>query len=137
MTLDPSFEFNPNMESQSRERQATLVENCENNQTVWSLILGEGTGRSGETVMNGISRSPTAVPPAATLQSSLRSTARTSGAAMPEIRVSNEFQRISLSATGDVVADDSSGSSLLGGVSHWWIYFTIVLIGIRRSQRRL
>jgi len=137
MTLDPSFEFNPDMESQSRERQATLDENCVNDQTVWSLTLGEGTGRNGETVMNGVSRAPTAVPQAATLQSSVRSTARTSGTAMPEIRVSNEFPRLNLDATGELVTTgDSSNSSLLGGVSHWWLYFAIMLIGLRRLQRQ-
>jgi len=137
MTLDPSFEFNPNMETQSRERIATLVENCVNEETVWSLILGAGTGRDGETVMNGKSSSPTAVPEAATRQSSVRSSAKTSGNAMPEIRVSNEFQPLNLGADGTVTEVESSSSSFLGSVSHWWVFLSIMLIGTRRKLFKL
>jgi len=141
MTLDPSFEFNPNMETQSREREATLVENCVNNETIWSLTLGKGTGRDGETVMDGVSQAPVTVLPAVMAQSSVRSTARTSGSALPEVRVSNDFQRLALDADGEsinanVPADeDSSGSSFLGGISHWWIYITVAFVGLRRSTR--
>lgn len=149
MTLDPSFEFNPNMEPQDRERQATLIENCVNDETVWSLVLGEGTGRNGESVMSGRSEAPFAVPQAATLQSALRSTAKTSGDALPEIRVSNDFKQLNLDANGEVIIDsevpangevtteDSSSSSFLGGVSHWWIYISVMLMGLRRSRLKL
>ena len=149
MTLDPSFEFNPDMAAQSREREATLVENCVNDETQWSLTLGKGTGRDGETVMNGVSRSPTAVPPAAASQSSVQSTAKTSGSAMPQIQVSHTFQRLNLDANGEsidvdeqintnedvdlvAVADDSSSNSFLGSISHWWVFITMLLIGLRR-----
>jgi len=149
MTLDPSFEFNPNMEPQSRDREATLVENCVNDETQWSLTLGKGTGRDGETVINGVSlNSPTTVPVPVTLQSSVRSAARTSGDALPAIQVSNEFERLSLDVNGEALnvedgrvegaegtaEDESSSDSFLGGVSHWWIYITIVLIGSRRLR---
>jgi len=153
MTLDPSFEFNPNMETQSREREATLIENCVNDETQWSLTLGKGTGRDGETVINGVSLdSLTTVPVPVTLQSSVRSAARTSGDALPAIQVSNEFERLSLDVNGEAlnvedgrvegaegtvegtVEDESSSDSFLGGVSHWWIYITIVLIGSRRLR---
>jgi len=140
MTLDPSFEFNPNMEPQSRMREAMLVENCINNETVWSLTLGEGTGRNGETVMNGRSGTPTTIPQAATLQSSVRSAAKTSGDAMPEIRVSNQFEKLNLNADGELATDvsvvDSGSSSFLGSASYWWIYFSVFLIALRRSQFR-
>ncbi len=126
MTLDPSFEFNPAMEPQSRTRRATLVENCENNETVWSLILGEGTGRDGETVMNGTSQSPISVPAPAVQQDAVFSTAKTSGDAMPELLRVNSFDRISLS-------DAKSSNSFLGGVSPWWLLLSLVML--RRQQR--
>lgn len=140
MTVDPSFEFNPNMEPQSREREATLTENCVNDETVWSLTLGEGTGRDGETVMNGVSRSPTTVPSAATSQSSVRSAAKTSGNALPEVEVSNEFDSLNLDANGESVVaavDNSSGNSFLGGISNWWIFITVLMIGLRRPRFKL
>jgi len=137
MTVDPSFEFNPNMETQSRVREAMLVENCVNDETVWSLILGEGTGRNGETVMNGKSRAPTSVPVAATQQSSLRTTARTSGDAMPEIQVSNDFARLELNTDSDVTDTNDSSGSFLGGVSLWWIYLSVFLIGFRKTRIKL
>jgi len=167
MTVDPSFEFNPNMETQSREREATLVENCVNDETAWSLILGKGTGREGETVMSGTFASPTAVPPGATSQSAVRTTARTSGSAMPDIRVSNDFEPLNLDANGEAIESDdtdntdiegtssggttdedttgendvaevsSSGSSFLGSTSQWWIYISVALLAFRRSRTKL
>lgn len=52
MTLDPTFNYNPTMPDQSRIREATVNASCNNGVSNWTLTLGEGTGRNGETVMD-------------------------------------------------------------------------------------
>jgi len=54
--------------------------------------------------MEGVSQqAPIVVPSAAMAQSSVRSTARTSGSALPEVQVSNDFQRLDLNADGESI----------------------------------
>lgn len=136
MTLDPSFAFNPNMGPQSRERRATLVQNCENDETVWSLILGEGTGRDGETVLNGRSRPVVSLPSIATAQSAVFSSAITSGDALPDVQETNQFERISLNANGEIDSG-SKRNSFLGGLSYWQLTLLLSLVWARRKQHKM
>lgn len=145
MTLDPSFEFNANMPEQNRERNATLDQQClDNDKTQWSLTLGEGTGRSGEKVILAEGTTPVAIPVDATTQRSVFTTSVTSGAAMPELRTINEFELLELNISNatdedsasintEVIADSGSDSNgFLGGMSLWWLPLAFSMIFIRR-----
>ena len=59
MTLDPTFSFNPDLDDQPFERNATLAVDCVAGSTEWTLTLGPGTDRDGELVIEG-----TGLPPA-------------------------------------------------------------------------
>ncbi|MEK6675726.1 MAG: DUF2330 domain-containing protein [Planctomycetota bacterium] len=54
MTLDPIFSFNPDLPDQRLDRNAKLDVRC----GLWSLTLGEGTGRDGELVIEGSGSAP-------------------------------------------------------------------------------
>lgn len=110
MTLDPSFEFNPDMPQQARERRATLDLTCGNEGTEWSLTLGEGTGREGEKVISAKMQTPTTLPAAATTQRAVFSTAVTSGDALPVIQKLNEFEPLTLNANGEQETTEEEGS---------------------------
>ncbi|MGB0714570.1 MAG: DUF2330 domain-containing protein, partial [Phycisphaerae bacterium] len=65
MTVDPTFAFNPDLGDQAQMRSATMNVECTSGGTRWSLTLGEGTDRDGETVIEGTGTPPgffTAVP---------------------------------------------------------------------------
>jgi len=52
MTVDPTFNYNPTMPDQSSTRTAKLNASCTNDVSNWTLTLGSGTGRDGETVLD-------------------------------------------------------------------------------------
>jgi len=51
MTVNPEFTFNSEMTGQQMTRNATLTMACKNQQTEWTLLLGAGTGRDDEIVI--------------------------------------------------------------------------------------
>lgn len=53
MDANPEFTFNTEMENQTLTRNATLSAECINEETHWTLKLGEGTGRDDEVVIEG------------------------------------------------------------------------------------
>lgn len=53
MTVDPVFDFNPDLPDQPLQRRATLRYTCQNPDHQWELVLGQGTGRDGEMVICG------------------------------------------------------------------------------------
>jgi hypothetical protein len=59
MTEDPFFSFNPDLEGQQLDRNATLDISCSLGVTQWSLTLGAGTGRDGEIVIEATGEPPT------------------------------------------------------------------------------
>ncbi|MCH8147790.1 MAG: DUF2330 domain-containing protein [Planctomycetes bacterium] len=63
MTLDPIFDFNPDLEDQPLERRAKMDVECTSRGTHWSLTLGSGTGRDGELVIEGNGLPPGFTPP--------------------------------------------------------------------------
>jgi len=56
---------------------------------------------------------------------------------MPEIQVSNDFARLELNTDSDVTDTNDSSGSFLGGVSLWWIYLSVFLIGFRKTRIKL
>lgn len=58
MTLDPTFSFNSDLEDQPLARSATMDIECTADGTRWTLTLGEGTDREGETVIEGTGTPP-------------------------------------------------------------------------------
>ncbi len=53
MTTNPEFTFNTAMGPQPLTRQATLAQSCIDDKHHWTLTLGSGTDREGETVIEG------------------------------------------------------------------------------------
>jgi len=130
MTLDPSFEFNPNMETQARLRQATLDVNCVNDETLWSLTLGAGTGRDGETVIQANEPTPQTVPVAAQTQRAVFTASVTSGDAMPDVKITNSFELINVNITGEEPRD----RKFLGALSYWAGCVFLLAIFMRRRK---
>lgn len=63
MTLDPEFSFKTDLEDQPLARNATLYLQCDViSGTSWRLELGAGTGREGETVLQGTGTRPFVTP---------------------------------------------------------------------------
>lgn len=138
MTLDPSFEFNPQMPEQARERRATLDQKCGNEGTEWSLTLGEGTGRAGEQVISAVQQTPTTTPIEATTQRSVFSASVTSGDAMPQLQDLKELEQVKINIADDIVdVEDNEPTRFLGGLSFWWISLFISMIFIRRRTNEL
>lgn len=108
MTLDPQFGFNTDLPDQPLERSATLDLACNLGQTTWTLTLGDGTGRSGEVVMEGSGEMPFSVPELLAAQSPVKDAvmlldnvaAPADGS--PQIVVDNDFDRV-VSPPGSVL----------------------------------
>jgi len=141
MTLDPGFDFNPEMPQQSRERRATLDLTCGNEGTEWSLTLGEGTGRDGEKVISAKTQTPTTLPVAATTQRAVFSTAVTSGDALPVIQKLNNFDTLTLDANGEqetaAIDNNDSKKWYAGSLSAWWVCLIGYLLFSRRRGSQL
>lgn len=135
MTVDPVFDFNSEMPAQSRERNATLHEQCINDQTQWSLTLGEGTGRDGEEVIIANMDTPVSVPVEASAQSAVFSTAVTSRSALPQIETQNEFTPVKLNIDDDTGNNNRGG--FLGGVSYATLLMTVGFVFWRRRYTQL
>lgn len=99
MTLDPILDFNPTMAGQSLLRQASLVSACVDDVTQWSVTLGEGTGRAGELIMNGVGLPPTYFSALPVEQSFVQSVDLTSAEAEAESITQNSFDTLKYVST--------------------------------------
>ncbi len=103
MTLDPEFDFNPDMADQGLTRQATMNISCTDDGTQWSLTLGAGTGRDGERVIEADGSVPFAVPEPITIQNPVFVTQRTSAVTMPELQDQNSFATAVIDRSGNLM----------------------------------
>lgn len=96
MTVDPIFSFNPDLERQQLDREATMTRSCVSGETHWELTLGEGTGRDGELVIRGVGEP--------------------SFSGAPEIAQSAVARslRLGVSGEGEVVTDNDFETALVG-----------------------
>ena len=99
MTLDPILDFNPTMAGQSLLRQASLVSACVDDVTQWSVTLGEGTGRAGELIMDGVGLPPTYFSALSVEQSFVQSVDLTSAEAEAESITQNSFDTLKYVST--------------------------------------
>ena len=99
MTLDPILDFNPTMAGQSLGRQASLVSACVDDVTQWSVTLGEGTGRAGELIMDGVGLPPTYFSALPVEQSFVQSVDLTSAEAEAESITQNSFDTLKYVST--------------------------------------
>lgn len=116
MTRDPFFSFNPDLEGQPVERNATLRTSCVSDQTVRELILGEGTDRDDEVVIRFVDE------PDYDLflmdahrnveQSAVRQRATLSTSGPPQIEEENKFDTVEV---GKQIVTDDGGQTRGGG----------------------
>jgi hypothetical protein len=94
MTLDPCFGFNAELEEQPLERKATLDVECVLGETVWSVTLGQGTGRDGELLIEGNGPPPAFVPVELAAQSPVKLAEMLRESAVSAVVVDNTFTPI-------------------------------------------
>ncbi len=135
MTVDPTFVFNSELQDQAVERSATLNLACNLGTTEWSLTLGAGTGRDGETVIRGFGDSPTFAGPPALDQPSVATTARLRATGGPEFVDVNDFE---LATVGEAPANPiTSILSMCGNGTMTAAMVSLGCVGlISRSRRR-
>jgi len=130
MGTDPTFNYNPDMPTQSHVRQAALNASCTDNVSEWTLTLGEGTRRNGEVVIRAIDQPIPfqAAPTAVDQEPAAYERQRTSAQAMPESLSIATSSTIDIAADGSVsgghsmtVAGVDNDNGLLGAVGYWWI----------------
>lgn len=136
MTLDPTFTFNPDLEDQPLQRNAKLHTRCDLlSGTRWTLTLGEGTGRDGEVVIDGIGNPPFFTPPVIAQDAVWRSeTLRASG--QGEVVTQKDFgvfQVVDSQGTGSLCG---SGSGLCGAGTASVLMIQIVGLRFMRRRRR-
>ncbi|MHC5108657.1 MAG: DUF2330 domain-containing protein [Planctomycetota bacterium] len=108
MTLDPTFSFNPDLDDQPLERQATINLECTLAGTRWSLTLGSGTDRDGETVIEGTGVPPGFFSPQPVIdQDSLFRSEEVTTSGAPTVVEEKQFP------TAQVIGEDDSGGGLL------------------------
>ncbi|MCH8052808.1 MAG: DUF2330 domain-containing protein [Planctomycetes bacterium] len=137
MTLDPVFSFNPDLDDQALERNATLKIECSALAgTSWSLTLGEGTDRDGEVVLKGEGLPPTETFTAPVLdQLSVSKTEWLSERGTAELVLQNEFAVDNVIGDADGLCGAGAGSC--GAMSLGMMLAGIVgLRTIRRFKRR-
>lgn len=127
MTLDPSFVFNSDMGDQSLDRNATLDASCIEDQTQWTLTLGEGTGRNDVVVIDTVGVLPFATPAFVNDQEASWKIEDTAVSGQPIVRQQRSFQAASASGSGSAVST-GGGSVGLGLVM-------LLALRSRRSQR--
>lgn len=142
MTVDPTFNYNATMPEQPRQREAQLSASCENDVSQWSLTLGEGTGRVGETVLEvtgqpipGVTLpQPIDDQPAAFLRQ------RTSATAAPELLFQADLALLQIDASDSIVGALDTGNDdddFLGTSSAYWLLFGGLTIWFRRRYHRV
>lgn len=108
MTLDPIFDFNPDLEDQALERRAKMNLQCLSGETHWSVTLGTGTGRDGELVIEGRGLPPGFTPPVI-VQDAVWRSERVGATGQPDVIEQKQF------AVFQVNGDDDAGGSILCG----------------------
>ena len=104
MTLDPTFDFNPDMPDQAATRRATLDVSCGGDGPSWTLVLGEGTGREGETVIAAQQLEPFGAPAAASGQGAFWQTETTSAdGRRPQLVERRRFETLEIAPDGTAV----------------------------------
>lgn len=137
MTLDPSFNYNPGMSDQPRERNALVRASCVNDTSNWQLILGAGTGRDGEVVAD-VTGEPLPffgqLPQPILDQPATFERQRTSADAAPETLFQAQLNPVVIGG-GDTVVNGSGGGS--GGGGLWGLGGSLlVLCAIALRRRR-
>jgi len=95
MTLDPEFVYNAGMPEQPINRNALLELACTDAGTEWQLTLGEGTGRDGELVAQGLGTVAPVLPlPIILEQPAVFRSEDTSASALPVMVTSNELTAV-------------------------------------------
>lgn len=94
MTVDPAFVFNSDMGEQQLDRNANLDASCVNDQTKWTLTLGEGTGRNDVMVIDAVGPVPLAAP--AMDQAASWKVERTSNSGLPVVADENSYAPVSV-----------------------------------------
>jgi len=108
MTLDPTFDFNLTMASQTIVREASLVSTCSGGSTQWNMTLGQGTDRDGELIMQGVGLPPTFFSTLPVVQSFVQSIDLTRSEGAAERITSNSFKPVRYVSTDsglEVVAE--------------------------------
>ncbi|MCH7924693.1 MAG: DUF2330 domain-containing protein [Planctomycetes bacterium] len=108
MTLDPIFDFNPDLEDQALERRAKMNLQCLSGETHWSVTLGAGTGRDGELVIEGRGLPPGFTPPVI-VQDAVWRSERVGATGQPDVIEQKQF------TVFQVNGDDDAGGSILCG----------------------
>lgn len=138
MTLDPIFSFNPDLDDQALERNATLDIRCSGFSTQWTLTLGPGTGRDDEVVIEGIGSPPGFTAPVIE-QDAVWRTEMLSANAPPETVTQKQFtaaQVINDEASGGGLALCGAGAAPCGALTAGMLLTMLVglrLIGKRRG----
>ncbi|MCP4249216.1 MAG: DUF2330 domain-containing protein [bacterium] len=133
MSLDPTFSFNPDLPGQPLVREATLRLSCQAGSTLQELILGPGTGREDELVVQitGQAAFPTIE------QSAVTRSLRLSTSGAGDVETENSFAPVTASgpADGVVPAQTGGGGGLCGlGLFAWLPVGLIVLFAWRWTQ---
>ena len=115
MTLDPTFSFNPDLDDQSIERQATMNISCTNEGTEWTLTLGSGTDREGVTVIEATGTPPSFSTPPTIDQDSLFRSELVSTSGDPEVVDEKDFGTLQLIGDGSNGGGDGTGGGGTGG----------------------
>ena len=138
MTLDPIFDFNPDLEDQPRERRAKMNLQCLSGETHWSVTLGAGTGRDGELVIEGRGPPPGFTPPVI-VQDAVWRSETVSATGPPTVVTQKQFTVFQVNGEEDV----SGGANLCGtgtGLCGTGILGTlaVMMLGLRfmRTRRR-
>ncbi|MFK7857767.1 MAG: DUF2330 domain-containing protein [Granulosicoccus sp.] len=140
MTVDPTFNYNSAMPDQPLLRQAQLNASCDNGVSRWSLTLGEGTGREGETVLDVTGQPIPGIDlpveldtqPAAFLRQ------RTSADAAPELLFQADSSVLEILPAGSSIDDDNDDGFLGAGGFFWLLsgFFMLCLRSVYRKERR-
>lgn len=139
MTVDPIFDFNPDLKGQSRERRAKMHLQCMSGETRWTVTLGEGTGRDGELVIEGRGLPPGFTPPVI-VQDAVWRSETVSATGQPDVVAQKQFPVFQVNGE-----DDADGGALLCGVGTGLCgtgilgVLGVMMLGLRlmRSRRRV
>ncbi|MCH8243294.1 MAG: DUF2330 domain-containing protein, partial [Planctomycetes bacterium] len=137
MTLDPIFDFNPDLEDQALERRAKMNLQCLSGETHWSVTLGTGTGRDGELVIEGRGLPPGFTPPVI-VQDAVWRSERVGATGQPDVIEQKQFTVFQVNgeedAGGPIVCGNGTalcGTGILGVLG-------VMMVGLRlmRGRRR-
>ncbi len=116
MTVDPAFVFNSDMGDQALARNATLDASCIDNQTQWTLTLGEGTGRDDVVVIDAVGEVPFINAPVIDQEASWK-IEQTADSGQPIVTNERAFAIASLGGNSGGEVDGGDGSVGNGGAN--------------------